>query len=128
MILSYNCGKTNEVDTNMKTYTLIGKDGEGYKSLTPGLLGGHKKLKVYGRLDCPSAQRWIAKGHYVQYRVFFADEPTAIVAGYRPCATCMKERYALWKKAQNNAHNKEGARALYRTFFDDKENGLTLIQ
>jgi hypothetical protein len=41
-------------------------------SETPGALGGHRKNKIYGRLDCPGALRWIAKGHYVKQRVFFA--------------------------------------------------------
>jgi methylphosphotriester-DNA--protein-cysteine methyltransferase len=35
----------------------------------------------------------------VRHRVFFADEATAIAAGYRPCAVCLPERYALWKRA-----------------------------
>jgi methylphosphotriester-DNA--protein-cysteine methyltransferase len=30
--------------------------------------------------------------------VFFADEATAVAAGYRPCARCLPERYALWKR------------------------------
>ena len=34
-------------------------------------------MKIYGRLDCPSALRAIAVGGYVASRVFFADEPTA---------------------------------------------------
>ena len=38
-------------------------------------------------------QRAIEKGQYVQYRVFFKDEETAIAAGYRPCGICMKEKY-----------------------------------
>lgn len=78
-------------------YRLIGKDGKPYNSETPGSLGGHKKLKIYGRLDCPSALRYIAKGQYVEHRVFFADEETAIEAGYRPCGVCMKEAYKQWK-------------------------------
>jgi len=64
----------------MKQYKLIGKDGKDYLSNSPGALGGHKKLKIYGRLDCSSALRYIAKGKYVKYRVFFADEETAIAA------------------------------------------------
>ncbi len=99
----------------MKTYTLIGADGKRYESITPGILGGHRKNKGYGRLDCPSALHWIAKGYYVKHRVFFADEPTAIAAGYRPCATCMKEHYAVWKKAQTSAHSREDALTLYCT-------------
>jgi len=52
--------------------------------------------KVYGRLDCPSANRALARG-YAKRRVFFADEATAISAGYRPCAVCMREAYLRWK-------------------------------
>lgn len=69
-----------------KLYKLIGKDGKQYLSETKGTLGGHKGLKIYGRLDCHSALRYIAKGQYVKYRVFFADEETAVSAGYRPYA------------------------------------------
>ncbi len=86
---------------NHKIYRLIGADGRPYLSDQPGTLGGHRKLKGYGRLDCPSALRWIAKGHYVRHRVFFADEATAIAAGYRPCARCMPEAYRLWKAARS---------------------------
>lgn len=57
-----------------KKYKLIGADIKQYLSDTPGTFGGHRKLKIYGRLDCPSALRYIAKGQYVKYRVFFADE------------------------------------------------------
>ena len=81
-------------------YHLIGKDGKPYDSETPGTLGGHRKLKIYGRLDCPSALRYIARGQYVAHRVFFADEETAIAAGYRPCAKCMSEAYRRWKEQQ----------------------------
>ena len=82
-------------------YKLIGKDGKQYLSETPGTLGGHKKLKIYGRLDCPSALKYIEKGQYVKQRVFFADEEAAIAAGYRPCGVCMKEQYKKWKESQN---------------------------
>ncbi len=78
-------------------YTLIGTDGRPHESSTPGTLGGHRRTRVYGRLDCPGALRWIARGHYVAHRVFFADEETAIAAGYRPCARCLPERYREWK-------------------------------
>jgi hypothetical protein len=78
-------------------FRLIGPDGQSYLSETPGTLGGHRRLRGYGRLDCPSALRWIARGHYVRHRVFFADEATALAAGYRPCARCLRERFALWK-------------------------------
>jgi methylphosphotriester-DNA--protein-cysteine methyltransferase len=81
-------------------YTLIGSDGKPFRSATPGTLGGYKPGKIYGRLDCPSALRAIAQGGYVTHRVFFADEETAIAAGYRPCARCMPEQYQAWKARQ----------------------------
>jgi methylphosphotriester-DNA--protein-cysteine methyltransferase len=81
-------------------YRLIGVDGVAYESPVKGTLGGHRKNRIYGRLDCPGAARWIAKGHYVKQRVFFADEATAIAAGYRPCAGCMPEEYKAWKAAR----------------------------
>ncbi|MDI6934692.1 MULTISPECIES: Ada metal-binding domain-containing protein [Enterobacterales] len=85
----------------MKTsWTLLGSDGKPYESRTPGRLGGHRRNKIYGRMDCPAALRALAKGHYVKHRVFFADEMTAIAAGYRPCGTCMKEKYREWKASQ----------------------------
>jgi methylphosphotriester-DNA--protein-cysteine methyltransferase len=83
-----------------KRYRLVGADGSEVLSTEPGTLGGHRRTKVYGRLDCAGALRWIAKGHYVRHRVFFADEHTAIAAGYRPCARCMPEEYHRWKAAQ----------------------------
>lgn len=83
-----------------KTYTLLGADRKFYESSTPGLLGGHKKKKIYGQLKCPSAKRYIEKGQYVKYRVFFKDVATAIAAGFRPCAICMKQEYEQWKVSQ----------------------------
>lgn len=83
----------------MRTYRLVGADGKTFETDTPGTLGGYRPRRIYGRLDCPSALRHIANGHYVQHRVFFADEPTAIAARYRPCATCMPDQYASWKRA-----------------------------
>ncbi|OBJ43955.1 metal-binding protein [Mycolicibacterium mucogenicum] len=81
----------------MTTYTLVDADGRPYASATPGRLGGHRGNKLYGRLDCPSALRAIAKGGYVTHRVFFADEIAAAAAGYRPCAVCLPEEYRQWK-------------------------------
>lgn len=83
-----------------KLYKLIGSGGNLYASSNPGTLGGHERLKIYGRLNCPSALRYIAKGQYVAHRVFFIDEQTAIAAGYRPCAKCMPEEYREWKPQQ----------------------------
>ncbi|WP_344659756.1 Ada metal-binding domain-containing protein [Catenulispora subtropica] len=80
-------------------WTLLGTDGRPYESPTPGTLGGHRRLRIYGRLDCPSALRHIAAGRYVRHRVFFADEDTARAAGFRPCARCLPDRYKAWRVA-----------------------------
>jgi methylphosphotriester-DNA--protein-cysteine methyltransferase len=81
-----------------KRYRLTGADGLPYLSDSPGQLGGHRGTKVYGRLDCPTALRALAKGDtYRRHRVFFADEPSAIAAGFRPCARCLPAEYKLWR-------------------------------
>jgi len=80
-----------------RTWTLIGSDGCLFSSPTPGTLGGHRKTRVYGRLDCRAASQAIARGGYVNDRVFFADQATAVAAGFRPCAVCMPAEYARWK-------------------------------
>jgi methylphosphotriester-DNA--protein-cysteine methyltransferase len=80
-------------------YRLLDPTGRQYLSPTPGTVGGHRKSKIYGRLDCRTALRAIARGGYVAHRVFFADEPTAVAAGYRPCATCRPDAYRTWKTA-----------------------------
>jgi hypothetical protein len=73
------------------SYTLLGADGRPYTSDVKGQWGGHRGTRVYGLLDCPSALRVIARGGYARQRVFFADEATAIAAGYRPCASCCNQ-------------------------------------
>jgi Metal binding domain of Ada len=83
-----------------KLYTLLGGHRRPYLSAVPGQLGGHRKTKIYGRLDCRVALRAIDAGGYVRHRVFFADEHTAVQAGYRPCAICMPEAYQAWKLAR----------------------------
>jgi methylphosphotriester-DNA--protein-cysteine methyltransferase len=85
----------------MKQYMLIGPDRTPHESPKPGTFGGHRATRIYGRLDCPSALRAIAKGGYITNRVFFADEVTAVAAGYRPCARCLPERYRCWKQPAN---------------------------
>jgi hypothetical protein len=80
-----------------KTYTLLGPDRRPYTSTTPGTLGGHRGHHAYGRLDCRTALRAIARGGYVKNRVFFADEPAALAAGYRPCGVCLRAKYQAWK-------------------------------
>lgn len=85
------------------TYTLLGPDRRPYESPTPGSLGGHRRGRIYGRLDCPAARRAIAQGGYVSSRVFFADEATAVAAGFRPCGACLPTEYAAWKRTQEQA-------------------------
>ncbi len=83
-----------------KLYTLIGPDGGRYTTPEKGTIGGYRKERRYGRLDCKAARRAIANGSlYEQQRVFFADEAAAVAAGYRPCAVCMPEAYKAWKAA-----------------------------
>jgi len=50
----------------------------------PGTLGGHRRARIYGRLDCAAARRAIERGGYVRHRVFFLNEADARAAGYRP--------------------------------------------
>ena len=81
------------------TYRLLGADRRIHSSETPGTFGGNSQQKLYGRLNCRSALRAIAtgRGTYEKRRVFFANEATAVAAGYRPCAVCMPEQYRAWK-------------------------------
>jgi hypothetical protein len=85
-----------------RRYRLLGADGRTYDSAVPGALGGHTRLRLYGRLDCPSARRWLARGHYARHRVFFADEATARAAGHRPCAVCLPREYEQWTTLQED--------------------------
>ena len=88
-----------------KTYRLLGKDRLAYSSVTPGVLGGNGQMKIYGQLNCSSANRAVAAGNtYQKHRVFFADETTAIAAGYRPCGNCMRAQYKAWRA--NQLHQK----------------------
>ena len=74
-------------------YLLTNEKNKQYLSAVLVTIGGHKKLKIYGRLECPSAKKHLAKGQYAKNRVFFLNEKTAIKAGYRSCAICMPEEY-----------------------------------
>ena len=88
--------------TTARRWTLLGPDRTPYPSDVPGTLGGHRRSRIYGTLDCRGARQAIARGGYVASRVFFADEPAAIAAGYRPCAVCLPERYREWKDGQRD--------------------------
>ena len=99
------------LEGKMKEYKLLGADGEFYTSTMPGTYGGNSKAKIYGRLDCPAALSTIKAhpGSYEVGRVFFADEQTAIAAGYRPCGRCLRERYLEWKSDPLGYQKKYGA-------------------
>jgi methylphosphotriester-DNA--protein-cysteine methyltransferase len=89
-----------------KQYRLVGRDGAEYLSPAKGLVGGNRRGKIYGRLDCPSALQAIAKGDtYRKHRVFFADAATAVAAGYRPCGACLRAEYKLWRARQRDGSN-----------------------
>jgi methylphosphotriester-DNA--protein-cysteine methyltransferase len=95
-----------------RTYTLLGSGGQPYQSATPGALSGHRRARVYGRLDCRAALRAIARGQYVRNRVFFADEQTAVAAGYRPCAVCLPDEFT--RSGRQRGLSKVAAGALVR--------------
>ena len=57
------------------------------------VLGGNKKLKIYGQLNCSSGIRMKK-----ETRVFFSSEEEALSNGFRPCGHCMNEKYKDWKK------------------------------
>ncbi len=81
-------------------YTLIGADGQPYRSAHQGTLGGHRRRRVYGRLDCPTALSLIRRGMFrVDQRVFFATEADAVAAGYRPCGSCLRDGYREWRQS-----------------------------
>jgi hypothetical protein len=94
--------RSTEYTMNIKLYTLLGADRRPYQSLTRGALGGHRRSRLYGRLDCKAALRAIARGGYVTNRVFFADERIAVSAGFRPCAVCLPDSSAQWKAAKGS--------------------------
>lgn len=102
-------GDDRENASGAEQFTLLGADGVPYRSDTPGVLGGNRRRHIYGRLDCPSALRALRKGGYVKHRVFFADESTAVAAGFRPCGSCLREKYRAWKQTETGRVPREGA-------------------
>jgi hypothetical protein len=77
-------------------------DDDGLEKLTsiPGVFGGHRLTKIFGRFDCPQALKAIRRGGYVRHRVFFKSAEAAAAAGYRPCASCLGESYLEWRVRQ----------------------------
>ena len=86
-------------NTALKRYLLTAPDGSTYRSETPGEYGGNRKQQVYGTMDCGAARstRQRFPQAFLEHRVFFADEAAARAAGYRPCGSCLRERYVDWK-------------------------------
>lgn len=80
-----------------RRYRLLAPDGSTYESSEPGQLGGFRPLRIYGSLDCWSAKKFLGQGGYAKDRVFFADEQSAIAAGFRPCGHCLRDQYKVWK-------------------------------
>ena len=63
----------------MKMYKLLGADGKEYLS-----------------------------GSYEKARVFFADEKTALAAGYRPCGNCLRKQYQEYMENPQKYREKFG--------------------
>ena len=79
------------------TYKLIDSEGQSYESETPGTLGGHRGNRVYGRLDCEGALRWIAKRALPMPSAFFSDEATPRRRLPALRDYCLPEAYSAWK-------------------------------
>jgi hypothetical protein len=75
------------------SWTLTDPDGSPYQSDCPGVLGGHRRSKIYGRLECRSALQALARGGYARNRVFFLDEHAAQAAGYAPSPALRVSRH-----------------------------------
>jgi hypothetical protein len=59
------------------------------------------------RLHFKSRRREIMQpGRYTE--LFFLDEATALAAGHRPCAECMRTRYDAYRHAWMRAHPRSG--------------------
>lgn len=84
------------------TYVLTTATGDPFESKTPGQLAASRRTRIYGRLDCPTALKALRRGGYSSHRVFFADQKTALAAGYRPCGTCLKADYDAWRADRQN--------------------------
>jgi methylphosphotriester-DNA--protein-cysteine methyltransferase len=61
------------------------------------LLGGNRKLSIYGKLDCRSGKRMKREN-----RVFFQSVNEAMENGFRPCGHCLKAEYDIWKKGNGS--------------------------
>ena len=127
-----------------KKYYLTGANGEVYESDTRGQLGGYHgggERNVYGLMNCPAALRALAAPTHASYeahRVFFADEKTALAAGYRPCGKCLESRFLKWrensaeyaKSVQDGRHPgaREHEMGLQRKYFDFIVSGTKRVE
>lgn len=59
------------------------------------VLGGNKKLKIYGCFNCKSGKRMKREN-----RMFFQSEAEAHLLGYRPCGHCLRSKYNEWKLSE----------------------------
>lgn len=62
--------RDNFIKYGSKEYKLVDENGKMFYSKIPGTIDGNKKLKIYGKLDCPNVLKWINKGYYINNRVF----------------------------------------------------------
>jgi methylphosphotriester-DNA--protein-cysteine methyltransferase len=92
-----------------RTYVLTSATGDPFESEKPGTVAASRRTRIYGRLDCPAALKKLQRGGYSSHRVFFADQQTALAAGYRPCGTCLKADYDAW--IANRQSEKSGSTA-----------------
>ena len=107
----------------MKMYRLLGADGKEYLSETPGTFGGNGKLKIYGRLDCPSALSTIKRfpGSYEKSRVFLPMKKLPLPQDTVPveivCVRIIKNTKKTLKSiVRNLAYNVLGATSVCSFF------------
>ena len=70
-------------------WRLVGPNDKPYASAVPGILGRHRRNRIYGRLDCSAVLCAIAPDGDVNHCAFFHTKERAQAAGYRPCAVCL---------------------------------------
>jgi len=63
----------------------------GQKDIT---FAGNIPYKIYGKLSCKSGWKKMKRKN----RIFFRSEKEAIKNGYRPCGSCMRESFLVWKR------------------------------
>lgn len=76
------------------------------------IVRGHQGQRwIICRLHFKNRRREIMQpGRYTE--LFFLDEATALAAGHRPCAECMRARYDAYRHAWARAHPRAGCESL----------------